>query len=156
MAAQFLRRFGYLFLLVTALLTGSSCRSNDERRPTQEVSQTQHSNRHSQRLNRYDSRHQKTQPKARSSRIPRKVYDVLNYVRQHGRAPDGYVGGRRFGNFEGHLPRQDLSGSRINYQEWDVNPKVRGQNRGAERLVTGSDGRAYYTRDHYNTFIEID
>ena len=134
---------------------GSSCRSNDERRPTQEV-QTQPSDRLSQQPNRYDSRHQKTQPKAQSSRIPSKVHDVLNYVRQHGRAPDGYVGGRRFGNFEGHLPRQDLSGRRINYQEWDVNPKVQGRNRGAERLVTGSDGRAYYTRDHYNTFIEID
>lgn len=68
---------------------------------------------------------------------------------------DGYVGGRRFGNFEGHLPRQDLSGRRIDYQEWDVNPKVQGKNRGTERLVTGSDGRSWYTNDHYNTFIEV-
>jgi ribonuclease T1 len=30
-----------------------------------------------------------------------------------------------------------------------------GTNRGAERLVTGSDGSAYYTSDHYQTFRRI-
>jgi len=28
-------------------------------------------------------------------------------------------------------------------------------NRGPERIVTGSDGRAYYTSDHYTTFTEM-
>lgn len=87
--------------------------------------------------------------------VPPKVYDVLAYVRTNGRAMPGYVGGRRFGNYENHLPRSDTDGRPIRYQEWDVNPKVKGRNRGAERLVTGSDGRAWYTRDHYNSFIEV-
>ena len=87
--------------------------------------------------------------------IPAKVYDVLRYVRQNNRAMSGYVGGRRFGNFEKHLPRQAISGRRIVYQEWDVNPKQRGRNRGTERLITGSDGRAWFTSDHYNTFTEV-
>lgn len=91
----------------------------------------------------------------RQDRIPQKALDVLAYVRQTGQAQAGYVGGRRFGNFEGHLPRQDIEGRRINYQEWDVNPKKQGRNRGTERLVTGSDGRAWYTHDHYNSFTEI-
>ncbi len=43
----------------------------------------------------------------------------------------------------------------ITYQEWDVNRKVSGVNRGAERLITGSDGSAYYTSDHYRTFTKI-
>ena len=43
----------------------------------------------------------------------------------------------------------------IAYQEWDVNPKVEGVNRGTERLVTGSDGSAYVTADHYRTFTKI-
>jgi ribonuclease T1 len=90
-----------------------------------------------------------------SETVPQKVYDVLAYVRQNGQPQNGYVGGRRFGNFENHLPRQDGSGRRIAYQEWDVNPKQRGRNRGTERLVTGSDGRAWFTADHYNTFTEI-
>ncbi len=87
--------------------------------------------------------------------VPSKVLKVLQYVKQHKEAMEGYVGGRTFGNYEGHLPKKDATGKKITYQEWDVNPKVKGKNRGAERLVTGSDGKAYYTDDHYNTFTEI-
>jgi predicted small secreted protein len=32
--------------------------------------------------------------------IPAKVYEVYNYIKLHHQAPEGYVGGRRFGNFE--------------------------------------------------------
>ncbi len=90
-----------------------------------------------------------------AGKIPQKVYDVLAYVKATGRAMDGYVGGRRFGNFENHLPRSSTDGRPIQYQEWDVNPKFQGRNRGTERLITGSDGRAWYTNDHYNTFTEV-
>ena len=50
------------------------------------------------------------------------------------------------------LPRQDAVGNPIIYKEYDINPYQRGVNRGAERIVIGSDGRAYYTSDHYSTF----
>ena len=53
------------------------------------------------------------------------------------------------------MPRKDANGKKIKYKEWDVHKKVKGKNRGAERLVTGSDGRAYYTDDHYGSFIQI-
>lgn len=43
----------------------------------------------------------------------------------------------------------------VDYREWDVNPHVKGVDRGAERLVTGSDGSAYSTRDHYDTFVRF-
>lgn len=87
--------------------------------------------------------------------IPAKVREVLAYVREHNRAPAGYVGGRKFGNYEKHLPKTTSQGQRIQYQEWDVNPKKEDQNRGGQRLVTGSDDRAWYTRDHYNSFVEV-
>ena len=87
--------------------------------------------------------------------IPAKVYEVYNYIKLHHQAPEGYVGGRRFGNFEKKLPQMDSIGRRINYQEWDVNPHLQNKNRGAERIITGSDGRAYYTADHYQSFTEI-
>jgi guanyl-specific ribonuclease Sa len=90
-----------------------------------------------------------------SKDIPEKVYKVWNYVKAHYEPMSGYVGGRQFMNYEGHLPKRDGSGNTIAYREWDVNPKVEGQNRGAERLVTGSDGSAWYTDDHYNTFTEL-
>lgn len=90
-----------------------------------------------------------------SNEIPPKVYEVLGYIRQHNMAPDGYVGGKRFGNFERRLPLKDGNGKKMNYREWDVNPKRQGQNRGSERLITGSDRRAWYTSDHYGSFTEI-
>jgi guanyl-specific ribonuclease Sa len=43
----------------------------------------------------------------------------------------------------------------ITYQEWDVNPRVASQDRDAERIITGSDGSAWYTTDHYHTFHRI-
>lgn len=97
-------------------------------------------------------------PAVRTSRqeaIPPKVREVLAYIRAHDRAPANYVGGRKFGNYENHLPKTTPQGQRIQYREWDVNPKRENQNRGAERLVTGSDDRAWYTRDHYNSFVEV-
>jgi ribonuclease T1 len=87
--------------------------------------------------------------------VPEKVQKVLQYVDEHHKAPQGYVGGRTFQNRERRLPLKDRAGKPIRYREWDVNPKVRGKNRGPERLVTGSDGSAYYTPDHYRTFIKI-
>jgi ribonuclease T1 len=103
-----------------------------------------------------ENRSDGTQADIRTGDVPTKALKVLKYVRENGVAMDGYVGGRRFGNFENLLPKKDASGRKINYQEWDVNPKVNGKNRGAERLITGSDGKAYYTNDHYGSFVEVD
>lgn len=88
--------------------------------------------------------------------IPAKVYEVLDYIDTHGKAPEGYAGGRRFGNYEKRLPQKTkVTQKKINYREWDVNPRKEGRNRSAERLVTGDDKSAHYTRDHYGTFIQI-
>lgn len=88
--------------------------------------------------------------------IPEKAVLVLNFIRQYKKPPENYVGGRKFGNYEHHLPERDAAGNKIEYQEWDIHPKIEGRNRGSQRLVTGSDGRAWYTPDHYNSFIEIE
>jgi guanyl-specific ribonuclease Sa len=87
--------------------------------------------------------------------IPAHVRETLTYIRQHGFAPPGYVGGRVFGNYEGLLPRYNARRKRIEYREWDVRPAAEGRHRGAERLVTGSDGRAWYSADHYRSFLEV-
>jgi guanyl-specific ribonuclease Sa len=87
--------------------------------------------------------------------IPDKVWQVLSQIEETGEAPDGYVGGRKFKNLEGLLPKADKYNKKINYREWDVNPKVNGKNRGKERLVTGDDKSAYFTNDHYESFIKI-
>jgi guanyl-specific ribonuclease Sa len=91
--------------------------------------------------------------------VPAKVATVLKYIDEHDHPPDDYEGGRTFLNLgkdgEESLPRVDARGRSIRYREWDVNPKIRGRNRGAERLITGSDGSAYYTSDHYRNFTKI-
>ncbi|MEV4316132.1 ribonuclease domain-containing protein [Actinocrispum sp. NPDC049592] len=44
--------------------------------------------------------------------------------------------------------------SAITYREYDVHPYT-GADRGPERVVEGSDGSVYYTKDHYNSFKRI-
>ena len=66
-----------------------------------------------------------------------------------GNALDGYVGGRTFQNVEGLLP------DGITYKEYDINPKMDNQGRDALRLVLGDDGSAYYTNDHYDSFVKL-
>ena len=92
-----------------------------------------------------------TSPIVSDGKAPAHALETLEYVLGHNKAPEGYVGGRKFQNREGILPR----GSSLSYQEWDVRPKTQGKNRGAERLVTCSDGSAYYTDDHYRSFVKL-
>jgi ribonuclease T1 len=90
-----------------------------------------------------------------SADAPAYVLETLAHICTHGEAPAGYVGGRTFQNREKRLPLNDEKGHPIRYREWDVHPKEPGKNRGAERLVTGSDQSAWYTRDHYKSFRKI-
>ncbi len=130
-------------LLVSACQPGQS--AQQEKAPTTEnITRTE---------GRQESK-QKVQSEKRNEVIPEKAYTVLTYIRKYNRAPDGYVGGRKFGNYERQLPQRDDEGRPVKYREWDVNPKKKGKNRGAQRLVT-SDERAWYTADHYETFIEL-
>ena len=76
--------------------------------------------------------------------------DVLAAIEaQGGDPPAGYVGGRAFHNRERRLPAG-------RYREYDLRPRVAGQDRGPERLVIErTTGRAYYTGDHYRTFVPL-
>jgi len=76
--------------------------------------------------------------------------DVLAAIEDRGGKPlPGYVGGRAFHNRERRLPAG-------RYREYDVHPRVPGDDRGPERLVVEqTTGRAYYTGDHYRTFVPL-
>ena len=85
-----------------------------------------------------------------TSTVPRYARDVFSYVMKNGRAPRGYVGGRLWENREHRLPPGG------NYREYDVHAKVRGVNRGPERIIVDRPARkGWYTGDHYRTFILI-
>ncbi|HEY1528422.1 MAG TPA: RHS repeat-associated core domain-containing protein [Candidatus Angelobacter sp.] len=91
--------------------------------------------------------------------VPTTLSNTLSHIDKTGSAPSGQQGGGTWAN-DGRgggqvLPKTDASGKAITYREWDVNPQASGVNRGSERLVTGSDGSAYYTNDHYSTFTKV-
>lgn len=84
-----------------------------------------------------------------------KAWSVFDRVRAKGAPTPGYKGGSVFENLEGRLPGADGAGNAISYREWDVNPYVKGVDRGPQRLVTCSDGSAHYTGDHYGSFLQF-
>jgi ribonuclease T1 len=86
----------------------------------------------------------------RSQEIPAKAHAILRAILDRdGNPPPGYVGGRTFQNREQRLPRGK-------YREYDIEPKRPGKSRGAERIVIERrTGEAYYTGDHYRTFVPM-
>ena len=64
-------------------------------------------------------------------------------------APGKSIGGDYFGNYEKLLPV--VPGRK--YYEADC--FYRGGERNAYRIIYSTDGHAWYTEDHYNTFIEL-
>ena len=98
--------------------------------------------------------------------------EVALYIHLYGDLPDNYVtkdeaedagwsggnverytgegtaiGGSRFGNREGLLPKEDGR----TYTECDIDT-VGENSRGAKRIVFSNDGLIYYTDDHYESF----
>ena len=61
-----------------------------------------------------------------------------------------YIGGARFGNREGLLPKA----SGRTYTECDLNTDG-ASSRGAERLIFSNDGLYFYAEDHYESFTEV-
>lgn len=57
------------------------------------------------------------------------------------------IGGDKFGNREGVLPKADGR----QYYECDIDTDGK-NSRGAKRIVYSNDGLIYYTEDHYETF----
>ena len=91
-----------------------------------------------------------TNQRERRDTIPSVARETLKAIEgRHGEPLPGYAGGRSFQNRERVLPRG-------RYREYDVHPKVAGKNRGAERIVINqATGKAYYTGDHYRSFVPM-
>lgn len=62
-------------------------------------------------------------------------------------APGCAIGGDKFGNREGLLPKADGR----QYYECDIDTDGK-DSRGAKRIVYSNDGLIYYTDDHYESF----
>ncbi len=78
--------------------------------------------------------------------LPLEAKATLKLIKHGGPFPypkDGTI----FNNREGRLPAR----VRGYYREYTVKTPGR-RDRGARRIIAGSDGEFYYTDDHYNTF----
>jgi len=62
-------------------------------------------------------------------------------------APGKAIGGDRFGNYEGQLPKKKGR----TYTECDIDTDGY-HSRGSRRIVFSNDGLIYYTHDHYENF----
>ena len=62
-------------------------------------------------------------------------------------APGKCIGGSKFGNYEGLLPKANGR----QYYECDIDT-LGASSRGAKRIVYSNDGLIYYTDDHYESF----
>ncbi|MEK4137489.1 RHS repeat-associated core domain-containing protein [Kurthia sp. FSL E2-0154] len=78
--------------------------------------------------------------------VPKEAKSILRYVQKNGHTKNGYKGGKTFKNDDGILPKNTT------YKEYDIFKKVKGKNRGKERIVIGANGKAYYTNNHYKSF----
>jgi ribonuclease T1 len=83
-----------------------------------------------------------------TDKVPNYAINTLIYIRNYGTGQTGFVWGRYFSNYQKVLPKW------VAYTEWDVKKYKKWVNRGPERLVT-SIQHAYYTSDHYKTFVQI-
>ncbi|MGJ5752979.1 RHS repeat-associated protein [Streptomyces puniciscabiei] len=99
--------------------------------------------------------------------VPEESKAVLRDIREYGVEAQG-AGPQRMGPslpkpFENSgknggykLPEFDSQGKPIKYTEWGTVQSIDNPNWGGERIVTGSDGSAYYTPTHYQTYIVME
>lgn len=81
--------------------------------------------------------------------LPEEARTTLRLIDEGGPYPyekDGSV----FGNYEDRLPRK----ARGHYREYTV-PTPGARDRGARRIVAGTDDERYYTDDHYESFKAV-
>lgn len=94
-------------------------------------------------------REDRPMPDVQVQELPREARETLLLIKRGGPFPyrkDGTV----FGNRERRLPIRE----RGYYREYTV-PTPGSKDRGARRIVAGSNAEYYYTDDHYRTFRRI-
>lgn len=88
-------------------------------------------------------------PEVSLANLPPEVRQTLALIRQGGPFPYARDG-TEFHNREKRLPPKPPA----YYREYTV-PTPGARDRGARRIVMGAQGEAYYTADHYRSFMRI-
>lgn len=85
------------------------------------------------------------------------MYDVFSANGWQGNVlgqTQGTCAAGKWNNYDSQLPSVNYEGNQIAYKEFDVN-HFSGGIRDSNRFAVGSDGKVYYTYDHYSSFVEI-
>ncbi|MGI5502039.1 ribonuclease domain-containing protein [Lentzea sp. CA-135723] len=85
------------------------------------------------------------------SKLPAEAVKTWKLIESNGPFPYPRNDGVTFQNREKRLPNKD-SGY---YKEYTV-PTPGSPDRGARRIVTGSEKEVFYTGDHYSSFVVVD
>ena len=94
--------------------------------------------------------------RSRSNTVPQKAWDVLNHLKDHNwHPPQNHKGGKKYEN-DGRDNSEILPDYGAPYYEYDVNPRIKGVDRGNERIVTNKAGMTWYTPSHYKYFIRME
>ncbi|HEY4544470.1 MAG TPA: ribonuclease domain-containing protein [Tissierellaceae bacterium] len=145
-----------LFLILSLLITLTSCiniQINDSNEPNNiETEESINKDGHYLDLESV-AEYIKEYEKLPSNFLTKKQAQDLGWIAKDGNlwdvAPNHAIGGDKFGNREGLLPKEK---GRV-YYECDVN--YSGGRRGPERIVFSNDGLIYYTKDHYKSFTKL-
>jgi len=145
-----------LFLILSLLITLTSCiniQINDSSEPNN-IETEQSINEDGQYLDLESvAEYIKEYKKLPNNFLTKKQAQDLGWIAKDGNlwdvAPNHAIGGDKFGNREGLLPKEK---GRV-YYECDVN--YSGGRRGPERIVFSNDGLIYYTKDHYKSFTKL-
>ena len=81
-----------------------------------------------------------------------KISKITAYIKANNAPMPGYKGGAVFENREKLLPESDAQSKAITYQMWDLNPITE---HGIEKIITGSDGRVWFSNDRYKSFSPV-
>ena len=95
----FLRNTLFVVGLISQIFLGCRQTQKQESYKVAEPS-TQQSEQKENKRNRKTEEESPDYQSNKQGKIPQKVYEVLNYIKENGSVPDGYVGGRKFGNYE--------------------------------------------------------
>ena len=94
-----------------------------------------------------------TYNKLPSNYITKQEAEDLGWISSKGNlkkvAPGKSIGGDRFGNYEGKLPKARGR----SYTECDID--FDGGYRNSKRIILSNDGLIFYTEDHYETFEQL-
>jgi ribonuclease T1 len=85
------------------------------------------------------------------SALPPEASTTVARIRAGGPFPFPHNDGVVFHNAEHHLPREPDGW----YHEYTV-PTPESDDRGERRIITGRDGRYWYTGDHYASFQQVE